>query len=255
MLELIGGLPPSLSINAALFLMGASFVSSFITVAFGIGGGALLLAIMASLVPPIALIPVHGVVQLGSNLVRASMLRRAIHWPVVPLFVLGALGGVVLGGVVAIDLSPEMVQIGIGAFILWTIFAKPPAWFARWPALIGVLSSFLTMFFGATGVFVAGFVKSLGLDRHAHVATHATFMSMQHGLKVLVFGLLGFAFGPWVMVIFGLIAAGALGTWLGKRVLNRASNPGFQRALNIVLCLIAMRLIVAALWPMFFAAS
>jgi hypothetical protein len=40
-------------------------------VAFGIGGGAALLAVMASLVPPAALIPVHGVVQVGSNLGRA----------------------------------------------------------------------------------------------------------------------------------------------------------------------------------------
>ena len=49
----------------------ASFLGSFITVAFGIGGGALLLALMASMLPPIALIPIHGIIQLGTNATRA----------------------------------------------------------------------------------------------------------------------------------------------------------------------------------------
>jgi uncharacterized protein len=54
--------PPGVTPLVALFLLVASFGASFITVAFGIGGGAALLALMASLVPPAALIPVHGVV-------------------------------------------------------------------------------------------------------------------------------------------------------------------------------------------------
>jgi hypothetical protein len=49
--------------TVAGLLIVASFATSFITAAFGIGGGGVLLAILASLVPPAALIPVHGLVQ------------------------------------------------------------------------------------------------------------------------------------------------------------------------------------------------
>ncbi len=66
-------LPEGLSQAAFWAIMVASFVGSFITAAFGIGGGALLLAIMATLMPPAALIPVHGVVQAGSNAGRVAM--------------------------------------------------------------------------------------------------------------------------------------------------------------------------------------
>lgn len=38
-------------------MLATSFAGSFIAVAFGIGGGALTLAVMATLVPPAALIP------------------------------------------------------------------------------------------------------------------------------------------------------------------------------------------------------
>lgn len=71
-------LPDGMSQGVFAALLATSFVGSFITVAFGIGGGALLLAVMATLVPPAALIPTHGVVQIGSNLGRAAVTFRHI---------------------------------------------------------------------------------------------------------------------------------------------------------------------------------
>ncbi|MGI3183565.1 TSUP family transporter [Nioella aestuarii] len=240
-------LPEGLSAVAFWALSAVSFLSSFITVSLGIGGGGLLLAVMASLVPPAALIPVHGVVQLGSNAGRAGMLFRHINGSALPGFAIGSLIGCALGGIIAIELPPALVQIGVGCFVIYSVFARPPKWLSGWPWLTGAVSSFLTMFFGATGLFVANFTKSLALPRHAHVATHATLMTLQHGLKVLVFGLLGFAFGEWALVIITLIAAGLVGTYTGRLLLNRMSDHGFKRALNILLILISARLIWSGL--------
>lgn len=242
-METLFALPDGLSQLSFWVLMATSFAASLITVALGIGGGGLLLAIMASLVPPAALIPVHGVVQLGSNGGRAAMLFGQVSWLALPGFVLGSLVGCAIGGAVVVELSPGVVQVGVGAFVIYSVFARPPKWLSRWPWLTGGVSSFLTMFFGATGLFVANYTKSLALPRHAHVATHAALMTVQHGLKVLIFGLLGFAFGPWAMVILALILAGLAGTFTGKTVLNRMSDHGFKRALDAILVLISLRLI------------
>lgn len=236
-------LPDGLSELAVLGLMVSSFAGSFITASLGLGGGIFLLAVMASLLPPAALIPVHGVVQLGSNAGRAALLIRQVYRPALPGFVIGALVGAAIGGVVVVDLPPRYMQIGIGLFVIWSILAKPPKWLARSGWLAGGLSSFLTMFFGATGPFVATYVKSLNLPRHDHVATHAVFMTIQHGLKVIVFGLLGFAFSHWALLIAALIAAGFAGTYVGRLVLDRMTDHGFRKALNIVLVLISIRLI------------
>ncbi len=236
-------------IGAGLFvaIMGASFAGSFITVAFGIGGGAVLLAVLASLLPPAALIPVHGIVQLGSNATRAAMLFRHIAWIGMPWFVAGSLAGSVLGGLIVVELPGRWVQAGVGLFIIWSVFARPPEWLRRWPWLTGGISSFLTMFFGATGLFVAGYTKSLTLPRHGHVATHASLMTVQHLLKVVVFGLLGFAFGAWWLVIGGMIIAGLIGTLSGRLLLDRLSDLNFRRALDVILILVSLRLIWAAL--------
>ncbi|MBY4892190.1 sulfite exporter TauE/SafE family protein [Rhodobacteraceae bacterium N5(2021)] len=236
-------LPEGLSLAAFWITMAASFAGSFITAAFGIGGGGLLLAILASIVPPAALIPVHGVVQAGSNAGRMVMLWREIFWPALPWFAVGTLIGVAIGGAVAVELPPQYVQIGVGAFVIYTVLARAPRWFSRWPLFTGLISSFLTMFFGATGLFVASFTKSHKLPRHAHVATHATLMTLQHGLKVVAFGVLGFAYADWIWVIALMIGVGLVGTYAGRLVLNRLTDVRFGLTLNILLVLISLRLI------------
>ncbi|SMX51261.1 sulfite exporter TauE/SafE family protein [Actibacterium lipolyticum] len=235
------GLEPAVAVTLAL----VSFASSFITVALGIGGGAILLAIMASLIPPAALIPVHGVIQFGSNVFRAGVLIRHVHWPPLAAFAVGSVLGVAVGGVLVVNLPPAFVQIGVGCFVIWSVLMRPPVWLSRLPLITGGLSSFLTMFFGATGVFVANFTKSLNLPRQEHVATHAVLMTLQHVLKTIAFGTLGFAFGPWLGFILMMIVCGVVGTLTGRMLLMRISDHGFKRALDVILILISLRLIWA----------
>lgn len=220
-----------------------SFVASFITVAFGIGGGAVMLAVMAVLLPAAAIIPVHGLVQLGSNAGRLSLMVRHVQRGVLPAFVIGAVLGVAVGGSMVVQLPAGAIQLGVGLFILWSVFFRPPAFLRNSAGLTGVFSSFLTMFFGGTGPFVATFVRAQELDRMRHVATHAALMTIQHLLKILVFGLLGFAFAQWIGFVALLIGAGFLGTVVGRHVLTKIDERRFGLALDTVLTLLALRLI------------
>lgn len=236
-------LPPDVSLTVALVLMAMSFASSFITISFGIGGGGLMLAVMASLLPPAALVPVHGVVQFGSNAGRTSMMARYIRWSAVWWFAAGIILGIAIGASIVIAIPPSVVLIGVGLFLIWTVLAKPPAWMRDWPLVTGTITSILSMFFGASGPFVNTYVKSLDMDRHAHVATTASLLTLQHLLKSVAFGVLGFAYAAWAPFIAALILCGLAGTWTGKRVLNRLTDARFKQALNIILFLLALRLI------------
>lgn len=240
-------LPEGMEQAVLLLLLGTSFLASFITVAFGIGGGGLLLAMMATLVPTAALIPVHGLIQLGSNAGRMGLLLRSVSWHALPGFALGSVVGTLTGGLVVVELPASAVQIGVGLFVVWTVFARPPQWLRRLPVVTGIVSSFLTMFFGATGLFVASYTKSLELTRHAHVATHAALMTVQHGLKVVVFGFLGFAFAEWGGFVVAMIFVGLLGTFAGRLFLDRFQDRWFRLALDTLLVLISARLILSGL--------
>ena len=53
-------LPAALTPTTALALITTSALTSAITASLGIGGGVLLLAVMAIVLPPAAIVPVHG---------------------------------------------------------------------------------------------------------------------------------------------------------------------------------------------------
>lgn len=223
--------------------MAVSFCTSFISAAFGLGGGSILLAVLATFLPPAALVPVHGVVQFGSNSGRALVFRRALARPVVIPFVLGSLVGIIPGGLLVVELPPAAIRIGIGLFLLWTVILKPPGFLRRSPPVTGAISSFLTMFFGATGPFIAACIRAQTPDRMAYVATFSACMTMQHLLKICVFGLLGFAFGPYLVLIAGMIACGFCGTLVGRRVLMRIDERRFALILKAILVVLALQLI------------
>ncbi|MEM6744525.1 MAG: sulfite exporter TauE/SafE family protein, partial [Pseudomonadota bacterium] len=85
--------------------------------------------------------------------------------------------------------------------------------------------------------------KTLGLDREALVATNGAMMTVQHLLKTLAFGFFGFAFGPWSALIAAMIAAGFLGTLVGRGALRRMGDTRFALGLNAILTVLALRLI------------
>jgi uncharacterized membrane protein YfcA len=226
-------------------LVTASLVTSFISAAFGIGGGFTLIALLALLLPPAALIPVHGIVQFGSNAGRVGIMLKDVVWrPVLPFFI-GTVIGAALGAMVVVQLPPWAVQLALGIFIIWAVFAKLPPIQQRYILLGGVVSSFLTMFFGATGNFIAAMVKSMNLDPVPHVATHSLMMTFQHFVKVLIFGLIGFQFGPYMFLIIGMLISGFIGTVIGSQFLTKAGGRYFKPVLNTILFLAAARLIWA----------
>ena len=247
MSELVLLLPPGMPLLDAGLLVVASLVTSFITAAFGIGGGFTLLAFLALLLPPAALIPVHGIVQLGSNGGRVAIMAKDVLWrPILP-FVIGTMIGAGIGGMVVVQLPPWAVQLALGIFIIWVVFAKLPPIQQRYILLGGIVSSFLTMFFGATGNFIAAMVKSMNLDPVPHVATHSLMMTFQHFVKVVIFGLIGFQFMPYLMLIIAMLISGFIGTVIGRGFLTRAGGRYFKPVLNTILFLAALRLIWAGM--------
>ena len=59
----------------ALALVALSFVTSLITATFSLGGGTLMVAVLAVVFPPAIVVPLHGAIQLGSNGGRAIVQR------------------------------------------------------------------------------------------------------------------------------------------------------------------------------------
>ena len=236
-------IPVELSEFTFYFLIFVSMVTSFITAAFGIGGGAVLIGLLALKLPPFALLPIHGIVQIGSNFGRTVIFIKEIKKDVLIPFTLGTILGSSLGGTFFIQIDPWLLQLIVAMFILWSVFGKIPAIGASHITFGGMFSGFLTMFFGASGTLVAGMVKTMKLEPVNHLATHSALMTIQHLIKVVIFGFVGFAYGEYFFLITGMIISGFIGTLVGKKVLIKFGKKYFQVVLNTILTLIALNLI------------
>ena len=103
--------PESISNLTAYFLIFASMATSFITSAFGIGGGAVLLGLLAVKLPPVALLPIHGIVQIGSNLGRTIIFFKDIKKETLIPFTIGTIIGSIIGGSFFIQLDAWLLQL------------------------------------------------------------------------------------------------------------------------------------------------
>lgn len=238
-------LPDNLDPLFALLLIGSGFITSAITAAFGLGGGVAMLAIMGFGLPVQSLIPVHGCVQLGSNISRAFVQRAHIDRQFIVIFAAGAIIGGVIGGLLVTDLPDLWLKLVIAAFILYSAWA-PNARFSAHPLLVplgGVASTILTMFVGATGPFVAALINAVRTDKLQIVATHGACMTLQHGLKIGIFIMLGFDFLPFLPLLGAILVAGFLGTLLGTKWLHTMQDAAFRRAFKLLLTALALLLI------------
>ncbi len=243
---MLGFLPEGLTVLSASILIFVSFFTSALTAAVGVGGGLLMLALMTYLIPIAALIPVHGLVQLGSNTGRSYVQRTNIEWRVVRIFLIGSLFGAIAGAFFVTQLPSYLLKGLLGLFILIIVWAKLPKINKPGAALItvgGLVTTFITMFAGATGPLVAVFMSKLFDEHRKMVATHGATMTVQHSLKVLAFGFAGFTFWEWLPVVALIVLSGFVGTKAGTFAMNKLPEEKLKICFRIVMTLVALDLL------------
>lgn len=243
-------LPEGVSAATAAIVVAASFFTAALTASFGLGGGLALLAIMGAVMPPAAVIPVHGVAQLGSNASRLFLQRNSVVWPIVLWFMAGSAVGAIVGARLFVEVPEAVLQALIGAFVLMSIHGPKPRGFAPGATSFfatGAASAVLSMFVGATGPIAAAMVSVAGLDKLKTVATHAGAMTAQHALKSVAFGFVGFAYADWAAIIAAVVVTGFLGAAAGTRLLRSMPEERFRRGFKLVLTFFGCYLIGTAL--------
>ncbi|MDG2286866.1 MAG: sulfite exporter TauE/SafE family protein, partial [Alphaproteobacteria bacterium] len=186
-----------------------SYITSAVSATFGLGGGVMMLIAMASIMPALAVIPVHGAVQVGSNGGRAWMLRQHINWSIFRYFLIGSIIGAAVASQIVVSLPSDVLRLILGLFVLYIVWGpKPTKWEIGDVSYIpvGIGTTFASMFVGATGLLIGAFMPPGKLGRMTTVTMQAICAMIQHALKIVVFGLLGFAFWEWLPLVLAMIA-------------------------------------------------
>jgi uncharacterized membrane protein YfcA len=237
-------------------LCATAFLTAILSAIVGMAGGMTLLSVMLLFLPPLAAIPLHGAIQLASNLSRTVIQREHARydllwrygWPLLPM---GALGLLVVN-----EIPERALEAAIGAFVL--IATWRPGWLALGSklsaserarfTLLGVVCGFLNVTIGATGPLVAPFFLNLGLQRQAVIGTQAGVQALGHVVKIALYAGFGFAFREHALLLVAASACAIAGTWVGSRLLERISERWFTRLYKSVLTLLALQLVICAAW-------
>jgi uncharacterized membrane protein YfcA len=240
-----------------------ALATSVLTAVLGLGGGIILLAIMLLYLDPLVAIPLHAAVQITANATRTWIQRRYVAWPLLASYALPLLPAGWLGLRFAQSLPETALTAGIGGFVLlatwlpgWLFLGLDPARISpqRRFAVMGGVIGFLNPVVGAAGPLQGPFFLQLGLPRQGVVGTFAACQVLGHAAKLLLFGVAGFAFAPYLLPLLALGAVVVFGTWLGSRWLESLDERIFGWLYRGVLTAVSARLIVGALWPLLRAA-
>ena len=85
-----------------------------------------------------------------------------------------------------------------------------------------------------------------GYSPQGLIGSHSACMAAQHALKIVAFGLLGFAFTNWLGLIVMLLLASLAGSLIGSYALRHIAAGTFENLLKAVLTLLAVNLMAMA---------
>lgn len=236
------------SFDSAILLT-ACFVGGLASTMVGTSGG-FTFAAMASVLPVSVVVPIHAIVEAFGSLVRCVMLRQYVQWRFFLMFLLFGCAGVVLAIPLIGKLPDTILRFALGIFILivtWIPLGDVLRSTVHASARIGgLVTSFLTVFVGATGPLVAALLSRRFSSHPEVIATHAACMFAQHIAKVVIFVSIGWTLATYTYEVVGMILVTALGTWIGRHIIVAVRKALLTRALKVTVTLLAMHITGAA---------
>jgi uncharacterized protein len=224
-----------------LLIVFAALAASMIASVAGTGGGVILLPALVYVFGVREAVPMYALILFAGNLSRVGFNYRLIDLRVVRWFLLGALPCAALGAWLFTRMPDGGLLRLLGAFLVISV-----AWrylrvksgrnmSAAWFAPIGAAFSVVSGVVGSAGPFLAPFYLSYGLVKGAFIGTEALGTAAVHMVKLTSYQALdamtaemwikGLALGP-VMI---------LGSYLGKRLLDRMPPRAFVLLVDAVI--------------------
>ena len=239
----------------------SAFITSSISAVLGMGGGIILLGIMAILIPEgYMVIALHGVIQLVSNTTRTYVFKKHLKKDLVKEFSIGVFFGVMLSVVIIIiliqlfqvssanEIKVEILKPLIGLFIIWYLFLKGPKKEKQIGSFVpvGAISGLSSIFVGATGPLIAPFFLSKNLLKENIIANKAACQMITHLTKIPLFiYFFNVNYIDSYAVLLPLILAVFLGTNFGKKILSFIPEELFKKLFKLALFIIAIKLILS----------
>ena len=234
----------------AIGLGAAAFLAAVIGGLAGLGSAIIMIPVLTFAVGIREAVPIATLAVMMQTWSRVWINREVIDWAVVRWFFVGAAPAAVLGAVAFANLPADLLQTGLGVFLLLIVaYRHSPlgqriSITVRLFSLVGMGQGFLSAVFGGAGPFGASFFLSYGLRRGAFVGTMAAGMTFINVIKLSIYGTYTLldASGLIIALALGVVMVG--GAYVGGILVKRVSDRAFVYIVEAVMVVAAISLLV-----------
>ena len=231
----------------AIVVLALSFVAATLAAVSGFGGAPVLLPVLAWSFGVREAVPILTVAQLVGNASRAWFNRRELNWHVVAWFALGGVPMALVGGVLFAKAPLPALTRALGVFLIfigvWRHAGPQRTWRPPLPsfAAIGAGASFLSALMGSVGPLMAPLFLAYGLVKGAYIGTEALSTVTMHVAKLIAYRHADVLPLHAVFIGLGLGPVMVLGSYVGKRIVDRVSEKAFVLIIDATLVIAGIR--------------
>ena len=219
-----------------------------------VGVGALALPLMALAAPPVAAAAILLPILIVQDVVGIWAFRKTWDRHVLAIMLPGAALGILLGYLVAAQVSSDGVLVAVGllsilfaAHRLWSerggqivAGSQSPAWVG---ALCGIAAGFTSQIAHAGGPPFQIWALSRRLERDVFVGTTAIFFGVVNWLKVPAYVALGQFTPANLLATATLLPVAIVSTFLGVALVRRVSAARFYTLIYVLMLGVGLKLV------------
>ena len=232
-------------------MFAASFIAATISGAAGFGGALVLLSVLTNIVGIKAAVPILTIGQIFGNASRVWFGRYELKWKPIVYFLLAAIPLTILGSYLFTGIDSNKIKFGVGVFLILLVIyrrsiIKKISLGEKGMILGGGLTGFISGLAGSAGPLGAAFFLGLNLTATAYIASEAFTALTMHLTKTIVYN--KYALVGWTELYYGIFigAAMILGSWTGKKIIEKLSREKFILLVEILLVISGLQLIWTA---------
>ncbi len=240
---------PEVAIGVLLLALAASTLGGVL----GFGTGAIMLPVLTLVLGVKVAVPVMALGMTMTNAARAAFSWRDIDWKAFWALTLAGMPASVIGATLFVNLDTRWLDIFLAATLLLLIpvrrvaaRAKVSARLRDLPIVAGV-AGLITGMGGVTGPLATPFLLSYGLVRSAFLGTDGLYSALNHAAKAGVFATSGALASPVWETGFVLGGVMMLGSYLGRKIVDRLDAARFVNVVEVFLAGLAVTMLVRAL--------
>lgn len=217
----------------------------------GMGGGLLLLAALPGILPANAIIPVHGAVQLSSNLSRWLFGFKNTCMSPLAYFFVGSIAGTLIGARLLSHLDISIIPVTTSLFILFILWTPLSSMLKKLPGrylTLGAVQTSLSLYVGATGPLSTTILFKEGYRSDQVIVTNAAINTVVNIAKIIVFTSLGFVFSEYLPHIVVTSLCAVIGSYLGTFFRNKINDNAMRKILKILISILCLKNIFYFIW-------